>query len=162
MKEGVDRTIRIMRHITSTLRPVALDLGLIAGLEWLVEEFTRHAAIHCQLKASGCEEVVLDDGRATALFRIVQESLTNIVKHAGATEVVVSIRIEDNQHVCIQITDNGKGFIPESARKAGSFGLIGMRERALMLHGEIHIDSTPGVGSRVEVCIPLAPQSIIG
>jgi signal transduction histidine kinase len=158
MTEGVDRTIRIMRHITSTLRPVALDLGLIAGLEWLVEEFTHHAAIHCQLTASGCEEVVLDDGRATALFRIAQESLTNIVKHAEATEVVVSIQMRDHQHVCLEITDNGKGFIPESGRKAGSFGLIGMRERALMLHGEIRIDSTPGVGTRVEVCIPLAQQ----
>jgi signal transduction histidine kinase len=158
MKQGVDRTIQIMRHVTSTLRPVALDLGLIAGLEWLVEEYTRHAAIHCQLKNNGCDEVVLDDGRATALFRIVQESLTNVVKHADASEVVVSIGIEGDQHICLQITDNGKGFIPESVRKVGSFGLIGMRERALMLHGEISIESTPGKGTRVEVCIPLAPQ----
>jgi signal transduction histidine kinase len=158
MKQGVDRTIQIMRHVTSTLRPVALDLGLIAGLEWLVEQYTRHAEIHCQLKTSGCEEVVLDDGRATALFRIAQESLTNVVKHADATEVVVSIGIEADQHICLQITDNGKGFIPESVRKVGSFGLIGMRERALMLHGEISIESAPGKGTRVEICIPLAPQ----
>lgn len=155
MKEGVDRTIRIMRHVTSTLRPVALDLGLISGLEWLVEEFTHHAGIDCQLQASGCDEVVLDDGRATALFRIVQESLTNVVKHAAASAVVVSIRIEDNRSICVKISDNGKGFVPGGARKAGSFGLIGMRERALMLHGKVDIDSTPGTGTRVEVCIPL-------
>jgi signal transduction histidine kinase len=158
MKQGVDRTIQIMRHVTSTLRPVALDLGLIAGLEWLVEEYTRHGAIHCQLQTSGCEEIVLDDGRATALFRIAQESLTNVVKHADASEVLVSLRIENTHDICLQIKDNGKGFMPESIRKVGSFGLIGMRERALMLHGEISIDSAPGQGTRVEVCMPLAPQ----
>lgn len=158
MKAGVDHTIGIMRHVTSALRPVALDLGLIAGIEWLVQEFTRHTEIHCQLKTNVCEEVVIDDSRATALFRIVQESLTNVVKHAAASGVVISVWIEAEQHVCVEIVDDGNGFVSESGRKANSFGLIGMRERALMLQGEVSIDSVPGQGTRVKVRIPLIPQ----
>jgi len=158
MKDGVDRTIQIMRHITSTLRPVALDLGLFAALEWLVEEFNRRVGINCRLINNGCDEVVLDDSRATALFRIVQESLTNVVKHAQATEVAVSITLEAPDTVCLEIRDDGKGFEPGSTRPDGSFGLIGVRERALMLRGTVEIDSAPGRGTRIEVCIPLAAQ----
>jgi PAS domain S-box-containing protein len=158
MKEVVDRTIQIVRHVTSTLRPVALDLGLTAALEWLVEEFNSHAGITCQLKSVGCDEVVLDDNRATALFRIVQESLTNVAKHAEASEVEILIELDGQENLCVKICDNGKGFITDAARKNGSFGLIGMHERTLMLGGTLAIHSAPGQGTQVEVCIPAAMQ----
>ncbi|MDO8652227.1 MAG: PAS domain S-box protein [Undibacterium sp.] len=159
MRDGVDRTIQMVRDITSALRPVALDLGLIAGLEWLVQEFIKHSGIDCQLQTNGCEEVTLDDSLATALFRIVQESLTNVTKHAEASEVVVLIELESDESIRLEISDNGKGFIADGIRKSGSFGLIGMRERALMLHGAIHIHSVPGQGTHIKVCIPLGLQS---
>jgi len=153
MKDKVDKTIKIMRHITSTLRPISLDLGLVAGLEWLVEEFVSHAGINCQLQVNGPEDVMLDDGRATALFRIVQESLTNVVKHAEASEVNVFIDFEKNEFICLEIRDDGKGFIPKT-RKTGSFGLIGINERAMMLGGTCRINSALGNGTCVVVCIP--------
>ena len=155
MTHRVDRTIKITRHITSSLRPVALDLGLVAGLEWLVEEFVKHAGIKCQLNLNGCDETIFKDHSATALFRIVQESLSNVAKHAQATEVNVSLAIKGSKSILIEIHDNGKGFLANIA-KAGSFGLIGMSERAMMLGGVLNIVSAPGEGTRVEVNIPLA------
>lgn len=158
MKEAVDRTIQMARHVTSTLRPVALDLGLTAALEWLVEEFISHTGIDCRLVSSICDEAILDDNRATALFRIVQESLTNVGKHAEANQVEIVLRIEslnDETNLCVSIRDDGKGFRTESARKTGSFGLIGIRERVLMLHGALRISSAPEQGTHIEVCIPV-------
>lgn len=155
MTEGLDRTIQMVRHITSSLRPVALDLGLVAGLEWLVEEFNHHAGAHCHLRTVDCEEVGLDDGRVTALFRIVQESLANVARHAEASEVEVAVELENDNCVHLDIRDDGKGFDPQEARKPGSFGLIGIRERVLMLNGTVTVDSVAGQGTRVEVRIPL-------
>ncbi|WP_136415246.1 PAS domain S-box protein [Herbaspirillum sp. ST 5-3] len=156
MTELVDRTIRIVRHVTSTLRPAALDLGLTAAIEWLVEDFIGRTGIVCMLNTDGYE-VVLDDSRATALFRIVQESLMNVVKHAEASKVEISIK-EEPDHVCIEVADNGKGFASESSQKPGSFGLIGIRERALMIGGTLEIHSVPGQGTRVWICIPFETQ----
>jgi PAS domain S-box-containing protein len=157
MKEDVDRTIRIMRHVTSTLRPVALDLGLIAGIEWLIQQFTRHTRVICQFNTE-LEEIKIDDGRATAIFRIIQESLTNVTRHAQATEVSVSISIKNNDHIHLKVHDNGKGFSLDASRKISSFGLIGIRERVLMLQGVVRINSSPGEGTNIEVCIPLNEQ----
>lgn len=156
MKELVDRTIQIVRHVTSTLRPAALDLGLTAAIEWLVEDFVRRVGIACELNTDGCE-IVLDDSRSTALFRIVQESLMNVVKHAEASRVEVSIWQQPG-YVCIEVRDNGKGFTPEASRKRGSFGLVGMRERTLMIGGKLDISSVTGEGTRVTVCVPFEPD----
>lgn len=152
MKETVDGTIQIVRHVTSSLRPAALDLGLTAAIEWLAEEFTGRNGINCLVKTDG-SEVILEDIRATALFRIVQESLTNVVKHANASEVEVSILAKED-HLWLEVRDNGKGFAADCAKKTGSFGLIGMRERALMIGGKVEIHSVVGSGTRVSVCIP--------
>jgi len=158
MTRAVDGTIKIVRHVTTALRPVALDLGLIASLEWLVEQFSEHNGINCMLENNGCDEVTLDDDRATALFRMVQESLTNVAKHAEASKVRITIAPEDESNLCVQIHDDGKGFEQGTARKVGSFGLIGMRERALMLQGTLDIQSDPGAGTRIEICIPMFVQ----
>lgn len=154
MKEGIDSTIHIVRHISSALRPVALDLGLSAALEWLVEDFRRRSGIDCRLHA-GASEVILSDGKATALFRIVQESLTNVLKHAGATAVEILLQIE-NELVRLEIRDNGRGFSTARPAQLRSFGLVGMCERALKLGGTVEIESAPGSGTRVLVGLPLA------
>jgi len=156
MKLEVDKTIKTMRHVTSMLRPTALDLGLVSGLEWLVQEFNRSSGIHCLLVANDCEELKLDDSRATALFRVVQESLNNVVRHAEADTATVSIEMDGKSRILLEIRDDGKGFDTESKSKADSFGLVGMRERALMLRGTLNIQSAPGGGTSIEVRVPLS------
>jgi PAS domain S-box-containing protein len=158
MKEVVDRTIHIVRHVTSALRPAALDLGLTAALEWLVEDVRRHADIDCTLRTNDDYEVVLDDGQATALFRIAQESLTNVLKHAGASAVEVALDVEDGQ-IRLEVFDNGAGFSPAAARRVGAFGLMGMRERALMLGGDVEVRSAPGEGTSVRVRLPITMKT---
>lgn len=153
MKIDLDKTSKVMRHVTSTLRPVALDHGLTAGLEWLIEEFSGNTAIRFDLQANLPEDAILDDTHATALFRIVQESLTNIVKHANASAVLVLVSLENNR-VHLRIKDNGQGFTMHSGVRLNAFGLIGIQERALMLHGRATIDSEPGRGTVIDVSIP--------
>lgn len=151
MKEAVDRTIGIVRHVTSALRPAALDVGLTAALEWQAEEFTQRSGIECVLHA--IDEVELGDSQATALFRIVQESLTNVLKHAQATHVEVALEAQDNV-IRLEISDNGRGFLAGGRLERGRFGLMGMRERALMLGGRVEINSAPGHGTTIQVSLP--------
>lgn len=153
MTQLVDRTIEIARHVTASLRPAALDLGIVAALEWLLEEFIGHAGIPCEL-VLGDGELNLDEPAATAVFRIVQESLTNIARHAEATQAEVIVTLA-SEAICFEVNDNGKGFDPQAEVKRNSFGLVGMRERVAMLQGELRIDSEPGQGTRVRVCIPV-------
>ena len=153
MKEVVDRTIGIVRHVTSALRPAALNLGLNAALEWLVEDFSTHFEIHCVLHADE-HDVALDDSQATALFRIAQESLNNVAKHAGANQVELTLEVED-ELIRLEVRDNGMGFLPEAHGTAGAFGLMGMRERALILGGRVEIRSEVGAGTRVTATLPL-------
>lgn len=153
MKEAVDRTIGIVRNVTSALRPAALDLGLTAALEWQVEDFSRRSGIECMLH-TGETEVVLDDDQATALFRIVQESLTNVLKHAHATHVEVTLETRDNC-ICLEVSDNGRGFAAGRPATRGRFGLVGMRERVLVLGGTVQVKSAAGAGTTVLVRLPL-------
>lgn len=153
MTELVDRTISTVRHVTSSLRPGALDLGIVAALEWLVEEFIDHAGIPCEL-VLGDGEINLDELTATAIFRIVQESLTNIARHAEASqvEIIVTRSLGD---LCFEVRDNGTGFDRNAVPNAKSFGLVGMRERVAMLNGKLELDSEPGRGTRIRVCVPV-------
>lgn len=153
MTEMVDRTIKIARHVTSSLRPAALDLGIIAALEWLVEEFIGHAGISCELVLED-SHISLNEPMATAVFRIVQESLTNIARHAAATQVEIMVA-HTNGRLCIEISDNGIGF-DSQATTHKSFGLVGMRERIAILQGEFILDSKPGHGTRIRVCLPVS------
>lgn len=154
IKQGIDRTIHIVRHVSATLRPVALDLGLTAALEWLTEDFRNRSGIDCRLHA-GARDVVLGESEATALFRIAQESLTNILKHAGATEVRLSLRMAKGR-VRLEVRDNGIGFSPAAPTAAPTYGLVGIRERAAMLGASVDIRSAPGNGTRVIVRLPLS------
>jgi signal transduction histidine kinase/streptogramin lyase len=149
----VDGTIKVVRNIVSELRPGALDMGIVSALEWLVEEFSENTGIPCTLRV--CEETItLDEKRATTIFRIVQESLTNIGRHAEASQVTILLERKD-QHYRLVVCDNGKGFDP-AVRKKKSFGLVGIRERASMLDGDADIISVPDIGTTIKVSIPVS------
>ena len=148
----VDETIQVVRNVATSLRPAALDMGLTSALEWLVSEFSQHSGIACQLAAPAAR-LQLDDERATAAFRVIQESLTNVARHAHASRVEINLEC-DAEHFLIEVRDNGKGCDPGHQRK-GTLGLLGMRERGHMLGGEVAIDSAPGQGTCVRVRIPI-------
>jgi PAS domain S-box-containing protein len=144
--------IASLRRIAGNLRPRALDEGgLYFALQSLRHEFIARHGIACTLDASE-EELVLDDACSTAIFRIVQEALTNIARHAKARQVALSLyRLERVLHILIQ--DDGRGIAEQDMDKASSFGLIGMRERVWALHGEIAIASDGG--TRILIRLPL-------
>jgi signal transduction histidine kinase len=148
----VDSTIQVARNIVATLRPNALDMGIVPALEWLVCEYQKRTNAICTLNIHS--EFTLDDKSATAVFRIVQESLTNIGKHANASKVEVFLAQKDGQYELL-VRDDGQGFNPES-RKEQSFGLIGMKERVLMLGGVLEVSSQIGHGTVIKVSIPVS------
>jgi signal transduction histidine kinase len=151
MTQLVDRTLEVIRNAASALRPAALDMGVASALEWLAQEFTKHSGIPCELRVEE-ECVALGEEAATAVFRIVQESLTNVARHAQASEVRVSLCRVSGQYV-LQVRDDGQGFDPEAARL--NLGLVGVRERVLALRGELAVSSAPGRGTSIEVRFPV-------
>jgi signal transduction histidine kinase len=153
MKGLVDRAIQGVRNVAVNLRPAALDMGLVPAVEWLCSEFTERTAVPCQLHTLD-ENIELDETRHVVLFRIAQESLTNIVRYAQASQVDVSI--EHHGHALrLEVRDNGCGFDTTKIAEKESFGLLGMRERALALGGELEICSTLGQGTLIRVTIPI-------
>ncbi len=149
----IDTAIRSVRAIINDLRPPVLDLGLQAAIEWQLEEFRQRTGIAFTLQVQGDDyHSDQDDKRATTLFRIVQEALSNVTRHAQATQVEVELKQRD-QRLQLRIADNGIGM-PE-CRKADSYGLAGMKERIGMLGGEIAITSTPGEGTTLTITMPL-------
>lgn len=149
----IDATVRTIRTIINNLRPAVLDLGLTAAIEWQVSEFRRRSGIACDL-FMGEREFVTDDARATSLFRILQESLTNVIRHAKASHVVIELYQADNRLV-MKISDNGIGIYPGAEKNTNSFGLVGVEERIHALGGEFQITGAPGKGTTVSVHIPL-------
>lgn len=147
----VDRTIKSMRGTVANLRPTALDAGLGAGIEWLAKDLFRHTGILCHTQLPN-DEMELGDSLTVTIFRIVQESLTNAARHAEAKHITVKMEGE-GAFWRIEISDDGKGFNP-AAVSNGSFGLLGMRERAAVLGGSFAIDSVFGKGTTVIVRIP--------
>lgn len=150
----VDRTIDAVHRISLDLRPSTLDLGIVDALEWQAREFEKQAGIACVFRSSD-KEIALDPDNATALFRIFQEALTNIAKHAAATRVVVNLR-RQRQHLTLTISDNGRGVRPPDRVKPNSFGLRGMSERARALGGTMTLSAASGGGTMVVIKIRLA------
>jgi PAS domain S-box-containing protein len=153
MKKLVDQAIAGVRNVAANLRPVALDMGLISAIEWLGAEFSKRMAIPCTISAlPGSFQI--DDTREVVFFRIVQESLTNIARHAEATQVDIKL---DSRGAAmrLEVRDNGRGFMVSVRGSRKTFGLLGMHERALALGGTLDITSTPGLGTVVTVVIPL-------
>ncbi len=155
----VDEMIFTLRRIASELRPRTLDdLGLTAALEWQAQEFETRTGVRCVV-ALPQEQLALDSERSTAIFRIFQESLTNVARHAQATRVEARLERQDDQLI-LQVHDNGRGFDAEQAKGGRSLGLVGMQERALLLNGELKIDGVLGSGTTMTLRIPL-PRSIL-
>ena len=153
----VDGTIVTLRKIASEMRPRTLDdLGLPAALEAQAQEFESRTGIHCSVILPP-EPLRLDTDRSTAIFRIFQESLTNVARHAHATRVEARLQRE-NHRIVFQVYDNGTGFDPEVAKTRKSLGLVGMQERALLLNGEFKTEGVPGSGTTVTLTIPLSPS----
>ncbi len=149
----VDESIVKMREIIRELRPEILDhLGLKAAIEWQAQEFQTRTGIACHLSASD-EDLALDLDRSTAVFRILQETLTNVARHAQATRVEIRLENQADQ-LLLQVRDNGRGITAAEMSNQKSFGILGMRERALVFGGEVELQGEPGSGTVVRVRIP--------
>jgi len=153
MRELVTTMLESVRRIAADLRPEALDtLGLAGALEWQAAEFARRTGIDCTVSAP--QSVVdLDPERATALFRIFQEALTNVARHANARRVEVSLRC-DESFVELRIADDGRGITPSEAVAPTSLGLLGMQERTAMLGGTMAIEGKADAGTVLTVRLP--------
>ncbi|HEY0847499.1 MAG TPA: PAS domain S-box protein [Noviherbaspirillum sp.] len=148
----IDATMKAVRAAINNLRPPVLDLGLNAAIEWQVQDFQRRSCITCELAME--DDFSIDDARATALFRILQESLNNVIRHARASQVRISLHRQENKLV-MRIADNGIGIYPDCRRKANSFGLVGIEERINALGGELDIASDIDRGTTLTVFLPM-------
>ena len=149
----VDRTIEAAHRISRDLRPSTLDLGIVAAIAWQAKEFEKQLGIPCVINAPE-DDIALSPDRATGLFRIFQETLTNISKHAGASRVDVRLTLED-QAVALEVQDNGRGLEQGDRKKPKSFGIRGMVERAHALGGALTVSDAGQGGCRVAVRLPL-------
>ena len=149
----VDRTIEAAHRISRDLRPSTLDLGIVAAIAWQAQEFEKQLAIPCVIDGPE-DDIDLSPDQANGLFRIFQETLTNISKHAGASRVDVRLAIEEDS-VALDVVDNGRGLATADRKKPKSFGIRGMIERAHALGGVLTV-SDPGQGCKVAVRLPLS------
>jgi two-component system sensor histidine kinase UhpB len=148
-----DETIHAVRRIATELRPGILDdMGLAAAVEWVAEDFQARTGTKVQLTLPEVD-LIIDRERATALFRILQEILTNVARHANATHVNVRL-VKEHGSLILEVHDNGKGVSKEELSAGRSLGILGMRERALLLGGKLAIGGAPALGTKVTVRIP--------
>jgi len=153
MIQLLDNTVSAVVRISSELRPTILDdLGLLAAIEWQAQQFESRTGILCQID-SFVEQVDLSREQATAVFRIVQEAMTNVLRHANATRVNITMADEDRDFV-LEIRDNGIGITKDQVTASQSLGLIGIRERASIAGGAIEITGAPAKGTVVTLRIP--------
>jgi len=157
MSDLIDSTVQTVRKISTQLRPVLLDsLGLVPAIEWQIEEFQNRTGILCSIDVSP-EDFALDMERSTAVFRILQEALTNVARHAKATKVHIHLTLVGHL-LTIGVKDNGRGISEYEMNQTKSFGLLGMRERALMFGGDLSITGETGQGTTITVSIPVASE----
>ncbi len=149
----IDSTIKSVRHIINDLRPTVLDLGLTPAVEWQIAQFRQRSGIVCELIEQQ-SDIHIDDRCATAIFRVLQESLSNIMQHARASLVRVELR-HHNGMLTMTISDNGIGMRPNSRNKTDSFGLIGMEERIHLLGGQCSITAGHHAGTTVSISVPI-------
>ncbi len=148
----VDRTMQVVRGVIASLRPASLDAGIVPALEWLTAEFNRNSRTVCRLCLPD-RDLILSEDRAIAFFRLVQEALTNVARHAAADWVTIMLARTPDAYL-LEVRDNGQGFDPLVTRKR-AFGLVGMEERVLMLNGQIVVVSSPGNGTAIKVSLPI-------
>jgi signal transduction histidine kinase len=153
--QRVEQSIHALGAIVTDLRPESLDqLGLVAAIEWQAESFARRAGVRCRFTTT-TDVIELDRGRATSVFRMFQEMLTNVARHANASRISVSLR-QKADRLLLTVRDNGRGVSLRDVVAPQSWGLLGMRERALLLGGTLEITSARRRGTAVSVSVPLA------
>jgi signal transduction histidine kinase len=152
MVATLDTAIDMTRNLSKRLRPAALSLGIVPALKWLAQDFTVNTGIVCNFYALA-EFAKLDEHRSLMIFRIVQESLTNVLRHAKANQIDVTMS-QEREYIEVKIRDNGKGFNPDHNDPISS-GIIGMKERALALQGTLDIVSAENAGTLVTLHLPL-------
>jgi signal transduction histidine kinase len=154
MGHNIDLLIGTVQRIAADLRPPLLDnLGLAAAIGWQVNEFTRRSGIEC-LTMLNEDADPSDPQTATTIVRIVQEALTNVIRHSEATEVCISLCRNDDG-LLLEISDNGRGVSEQEIAARDSYGLIGMQERARICHGVLTVTGSPGCGTRLRLTIPI-------
>ncbi len=152
--ELIDHTVESVQEISAKLRPGILDeLGLVAAVEWQSQEFRSRTGIHCEYRLPR-DDVTISEDKATALFRILQEALTNVARHSEAKRVSVTLKQEDST-LTLEVTDNGTGITPGQKDDPNSLGLLGMKERAVIFGGQVKIHGVSGKGTNVKVEMPL-------
>ncbi len=156
ISELLEKTIRSTRRIITELRPAVLDeLGLSTAIQWQALEFENRTGVRCRI-ARLQHDLVFDQDVSTAIFRILQEALTNVAKHASATNVTISLRSEGGT-VVMEIVDDGKGMAEDKQKDPTSTGILGIRERVLALNGQFDITSSQGQGTTLKISIPYHP-----
>jgi len=164
LKARVDDLIQTVRDVATSLRPAALDLGILSGVEWLVEEFRKRSGIACRVKVES-EDIDLAEDRSIVVFRILQESLTNISRHADARNVEISLR-SDATHVRLDVKDDGRGFDAAAVRQKNTFGLLGIpragdhaprnarhHQRAGPGNPGLPVDTDPGTMKQIRILV---------
>jgi signal transduction histidine kinase len=153
-------SVSALRRIASELRPSVLDdLGLAPAIEWQAQQFQARTGIICNCECS-LENIELSTEQSTAVFRIFQEALTNVLRHARATRVDIKIKVEDG-FLILSVSDNGKGISESEKSEQQSLGLLGMRERAHLIGGEVSITRAEGQGTVVTLRVPIPGREIV-
>ena len=154
MSQSIDNAVSATRRIISDMRPTILDdLGLLAAIEWQAAEFHRHSGIECRVNCIE-DEANLDKQYSIALFRILQEALTNVSRHAKASRVEIEF-LHSEKEAILSVSDNGRGMTGNNIATSKSYGILGMTERVEQLGGKIIFSSPPGGGFSVTVTLPL-------
>lgn len=153
MSKLIDNGIRTVQKISSELRPALLDeLGLVPAIEWHAEEYEKRTGICCEVDAAA-GKIILDKDLSTAVFRVFQEALTNVARHANATKVNITLK-ESKGKLFLKVTDNGRGITKKEISSPKAFGLTGIKERFYPWGGEVRIAGVRGKGTEITVCIP--------
>ena len=157
MRQLIDSTVQVVRRISTGMRPEILDdMGLVAAIRWQSKEFQKRLGIRCRVELPG-DQIHLGSELSTAVFRIFQEMLTNIARHAKAGSVTVKLNIS-KERLTLKVADDGVGMGESAPQARASLGLLGMRERAQLFGGEVTFQATPGRGTTVLLSIPLPDQ----
>jgi signal transduction histidine kinase len=149
----IDRTAQTVQRLAGELRPPMLDeLGLVAALGWYIQDFEERFSIACT-RVRFDDPPPSDRTRATALYRVLQECLTNVARHAGATEVEIRLEYADAT-IVLEVRDNGRGITNDEMKKLNSHGILGMHERLQGYDGTLHVQGSQGGGTTVRACMP--------
>ena len=154
MSDLIDTTIKSVQRISTSLRPEILDvLGLSSAIEWEAERFQNRTGIYCDVKIYP-EEIILDKDISISIFRIFQETLTNVARHAHASKIYTTLK-KDNNKLFLQVSDNGKGITEEDQYNIKSVGIMGIKERIKSLNGTVNIEGEKNIGTKIEIFVPI-------